>query len=612
MVTRSQLQTRPLTGFTGVIRNSVAALLVSMDNRRERNALAVLGTHSPVAMAHSGWLARRRVGSAIRVLSKNRPQAIQNWYEGGFPFLDGTRSYVPSLIQDARYDQNQVTRRELLRRMRYWSQNSGLCKSTLDVSRQYVIGTHAPVVTSLSADSKWADLAEQVFGEMIEKAGLDGESLLQMLTVAHDCKKIDGDVLFVETSRRQPFTIRRGTKYETEIQKSVPCYQMVEGHRIETPPSLWNQEGLTIVDGVQFQIIEHKLEDGRTRKAMVRQGYWVRDAANSVAMNDESFAFIPVSGGTLVFTPTRVNQVRGLSDYYAGETTLAMIEDLLKLELRAQEVQSNLTVFITNGAGQIVDQKTQATLGALNIKISKDGEGKAVVTTADIEKAKEVYKKVWGGETFVGRTGDTLGFLAPTRPAEATLNLWEYLINIWCASARTVRVLVFPKTTKGQGTEVRAELDKANTGFIGEFNLNWKPFMQRAWEYLIGWAKDNDERLKNQPADWKHIEVSPPRSVLVDHGYDSASMLAELAAGVTNLHFIAQRLGTTGKKLIAAAVKDVFMLKQECARISGQPTDNIQVSAEEVRQSLSDVIKNLAAMKTAEVAKQTSDQLQNA
>lgn len=612
MVTRSQLQQRPPATVLGKLAFHVSRFTNALETRRELKALAVLATTSPVNIGHARRSERRAVARSIRVLGKNRPAAVQNWYESGLPFLNGSRSHLPSLIQDARYDQNMVTRRELLRKMRYWSQNSGLCKSTLDVSRQYVIGTHTPVITSLAGDSKWADAAEQVFCEMIEKAGLDGESLLQMLTVAHDCKKIDGDVLFVETSRRQPFTIRRGTPHETEILKSVPCFQMVEGHRIETPPSLWNQEGISIVDGVQFQIVEHKLEDGRARKAMVRQGYWVRDAANSVAMNDESYSFIPVAGAVLVFTPNRINQVRGLSDYYAGETMLAMIEDLLKLELRAQEVQSNLTVFITNGAGQIVDQKTQAYMGGLGLKLAKDAEGKPIVTTKDIEQAKEVYKQINGGETFVGRTGDTLGFLAPTRPAEATLNLWEYLINIWCASARTVRVLVFPKTTKGQGTEVRAEIDKVNTAFIGEFNLNWKPVMQRAWEYFIGWAKDNDERLKNPPADWKHIEVSPPRSVLVDHGYDSAAMLAELAAGVTNLHFIAQRLGTTGKKLIAAAVKDIFMLKQECARISKQPVDNIQVSAEEVRQSLSDVIKNLAAMKTAENAKATAEQFQEA
>ena len=344
---------------------------------------------------------------------------------------------------------------------------------------------------------------------------------------------------------------------------------------------------------------------------MVRIGYWVKDSSSAWASEDD-YALIPVDGCALIYSPNRVNQIRGLSDYYAGETTLAMIEDLLKLELKAQEVQSNLTVFITNGAGQIVDTKTQATLGALGIRVTKDDAGNPVVTSSDIEKAKEVYSKIWGGETFVGRTGDTLGFLAPNRPAEATLNLWEYLINIWCAAAKVPRILVFPKSSRGQGTEVRAELDKANSAFIGEFNLNWKPVIHRVWNYFVGWAIQNDARLINAPVDWQSIEVSPPRSVLVDAGYDSAAMIAELAAGITNLHFIAQRLGTTRKKLIEASVSDIYLLKKACAIASKEPFDNIKVTAEEVRQSLAEVVKNLAAMKTADAAKANSQQMANA
>lgn len=609
MITRSQLQQRPPTGFTGALRNSWTALRAKMDDRSERKALGLLATTHPRAATQGSWMTRRAIRSAVSVLAKNRPLAVLNWYESGFPFLDGTRAWNPSIIQDARYDQNMVTRRETLRRMRYWSQNSGIFKSTLSVGRQYVIGTHTPVVTSISKNSTWAETAEKVFEEMIRTAGMDGESLHQMLTVAYDAKKTDGDILFVETSVRAMIPIRQGTKYATEIEKSVPRYQMVEGHRIETPPNRWNEEGITVIDGVQFKISEQKLEDGRPRKIMQRVGYWIKDAPSQSAFED-AYVCIPVEGCVLIYSPTRVNQIRGLSDYHAGETTLAMLEDLLKLELRAQEVQSNLSVFITNGAGQIVDQKTQATIGAMGIKVSKDAEGKAIVTSKDIEQAKEVYKTVFGGETFVGRTGDTLGFLAPTRPAEATLNLWEYLINLWIAATGSARILVFAKSSKGQGTEVRAELDKFNTACIGEFNLNWKPLMHRAWNYFIGWAIRNDARLVNPPEDWQAIEVSPPRSVLVDAGYDSASMLAELAAGVTNLHFVAQRLGTTAKRLIAMAVNDIYQLKKACNVISGKADAPIEVKPEEVRQSLADVVKNLAAMKTAEAAKVNAEQLQ--
>lgn len=611
MVTRSQLQRPPEK--PNAIRDLGRKALGAWNSRRVRHAESVLAVANPHTISNRPRSERRAVQSALKILGKHNPSSVQNWYQGGFPMLDGSQSWLPSIIQDARYDQNMITRRELLRRMRFWSQNSGICKSTLDVSRQYVVGTHAPVVTSLASDAAWAERAEKVFEEMIKTAGIDGQSLFTMLNVAHDCKKTDGDVLFVETSVRAPFQIRQGTKYATKMMMSVPRLQMVEGHRIETPPRRWNEEGSTIIDGIQFRQDKQTRPDGSVRNTMVRVGCWVKDGA-TFSPEQDAYSLIPVDDSYLVFSPTRVDQVRGISDYYAGETTLALLEDLLKMEMRAQEVQSNIAMFITNGAGQIVDSKMQSTLGALGLKVSKDGDGKAVVTQKDLENVKQVYKQIWGGEVAVGRTGDTLGMMAPTRPAEATLNLWEYLINVWCAAAKSARILVFPKSAKGQGTEVRAELDKANTGFIGEFNLNWKPLMHRVWNYFIGWAIQNDARLANAPEDWQHIEVSPPRSVLVDHGYDSASMLAELAAGVTNLHFIAQRLGTTGKRLIAMAVQDIYLIKKACLVISGEWTDGqkIHVAPEEVRQSLSEVIKNLAAMKTAQAQTTAAESTANA
>jgi hypothetical protein len=458
----------------------------------------------------------------------------------------------------------------------------------------------------MSADQSWAERAEAVFEEMNCASGVDGESFFSQLQVACDVEATDGDVLFVETSVRVPFKIRSGTKYETEILKSVPRYQMVEGHRIETPPSKWDREGQDIIDGVQFKAVTQKNADGSDRTVMVRTGYWVKDSSsqftNGTFSRDDAYVFIPVENCLLIFTPHRVNQIRGLSRYYAGEITLAHLEDLLKLELTAQEVQSNLTIFITNGAGQVVNEKMQGTINGLGLKLSKDADGKPIVTSKDIEEAKKVYQQINGGQQFVGRTGDTLGFLAPNRPSEATQNLWEYLINVWCVAAKVPRILVFPKASKGQGTEVRAELDKAAMAFNADFNTNWKPLIHAAWKFKIGWAIQNDDRLKNAPADWERIEVSPPRSVMVDMGYESASMLAELAAGVTNLHFIAQKLGTTGKRLIKMAVNDIYQLKKECLIISGAYTagTKIEVKPEEVRQSLADVIKNLAAMKTAD------------
>ena len=59
---------------------------------------------------------------------------------------------------------------------------------------------------------------------------------------------------------------------------------------------------------------------------------------------------------------------------------------------------------------------------------------------------------------------------------------------------------------------------------------------------------------------------------------------------ITNTHFIAQNLGTTEDRLIAASVKSVWKLKKACNVQSGTPNAPIEIRPEEVRQSLADTL----------------------
>ena len=591
----------------------VAAFRDQRAARHQNRALALLGVTSPHAVRNAATppRERKRIERAIAVVNSKFPHYVRNWYESGNPYSDGSRSNVGNYPTDARYDQNPVVRRTMEIRCRYWEQNSPIMKATLDVTAQYVIGTHMPVVTSLASstaeDSCWREHAEKVFAEMCESAGLNGESMFALLDVACRRKKVDGNILAVETSRPGKVIIRRGTKHETPLDVLRPAYQFVESQRLGTPGDGWADHEANIVDGVQYREIETRLPNGQVRKQMVKAGYWVNDAV-SLQYGSMQNVFVPVENSYYATSAHRVNEPRGVSDYYAGEPTLALLEDLLKMEMRAQEVQSDLAIFITNGAGQVISPKMQETLGAMNIKVSAGGDGKPVVTSKEVEKVKAVYEKIWGGRVGVGRTGDTMQFQAPTRPAEATLNLWNYLIDSWCAAANVPRLLVFAKFARGQGTEVRAEIEKANAAFIKEFNLVWKPFIQRAWRYFMGWAIKNDERVKNAPADWETIEVSPPRSVVVDLGYVSANNLAEMAAGVYPLHNWAQDHGTTKQKIIQHAVSDVFDLKLACKKMAEQPEyQGITVDASEVRNNLAAVAQALAQKETAEAAKATAE-----
>lgn len=575
----------------------------------ETRAVAHLCATNPTTIRSAPRRERREFERAVNTLAKRHPHLVQNYYESGNPWSDGSRSQIYDYAKDARYDQNQVTRRTLEYRCRYWEQNSGIMKRALAVKSMYIIGTHQPVVTSTSENPDWAAMAEKVFHEMCESAGLQGESLFALMDVAHRRKCVDGNCLTVETSKPGKVTIRRGTRHETQLDVLRPCFQNVESQRIGNSLGMWFQDLQNVVDGVQYAEVQTALPSGRSRKQLVRAGYWINDTTTALPDN-EGFVFIPDANSFYWTTAHRVNEPRGISDFYAIEPTLALLEDLQKLEMRAQEIQSDLTVFITNGAGQQLDPRMQSTIGAMGIKISQDAAGKPVVTAKDLEKAKEIYQKIYGGRQVAGRTGDTLQFLAPNRPAEATLNLWNYLIDLFCAGSDLPRVLIFPKTQKGQGTEVRAEIEAANAAWKKEFHLLTKPFMHRAWQYFIGWAVKNDERLRNAPSDWESIEVSPPRSVVVDLGYDSANKLAEMAAGVYPLHAWAQDHGTTKNKIIQQSVQDIFDIKLACAKRAEQPEYSkygITVNAAEVRQDLGDVTKNLAAQTTAEAAKQTAE-----
>lgn len=557
------------------------------DARREHLACATLIATHPRSK-NSTERERRRLSKSIGTLNRlGKSWMVKNWYESGNPYSDGSRSTVGTYSTDARYDQNPVARRVMEIRCRYWEQNSPLMKSTLDVGSQYVIGTHMPVATSLADDANWARMAEKVFEEMNQDAGLNGESMFSLLDVGFRRKKVDGGVLFVETSKPGKVTIRRGTKYETQLDVLVPCYQIIESHRIGSTYDAWTSNNQSnIVDGVQYEEIQTKTSDGVTRKQMVKTGYWVNDAF-TIQTGQQQYRFVPLANCFYATSAHRANEPRGVSDFYAGEPTLALLEDLLKLEMRAQEVQSDISLFITNGAGQLMDKKMEPILGAFGVAVSKDEAGQPVVTAKQIDEVKAIYEKIWGGKTMVGRTGDTLTPVAPNRPAEATLNLWNFLIDSWCAAANVPRILVFAKWSKGQGTEVRAEIERANAAFIKEFNIVWKPLIHRAWKYRIGWAIKNDERLKNAPANWDQIEVSPPRSVVVDLGYVSANNLAEMAAGVYPLHNWAQDHGTTKQKIIQHAVSDIFDIKRECLEQAKRSENaGITVNAGEVRQDL--------------------------
>lgn len=467
---------------------------------------------------------------------------VKNWYEAGWPLLDGNRAYVPSLVQDARWDQNYITRREMLRRMRYWSQNSALLEAILSVGERYTVGPAGLHVSFYSVDDSplaspddekfdpWYESAEIVVKEWFQDCGWNNETMETLLKVGYRCERVDGDVFYIKTSKLGNLQVG---KHSLKLRK--PCLQMVEGHRIETPFDKWTEEGKTVIDGVAFN--EVKL-DGREMAEKI--GFWTRSGFG--AWESESHWFlIPKDSIIQVFTPHRVNQFRGLSSFYSCENELGKLEELLKMELTAQNDQSQWSVLVKNAAGSLnpMDPKLKAVYESKQI-----GNQQQDTLTQQQKMAAlvDLYRKTYGATTKAFKLGEDAEMKAPVRPAEATLQLWEFLVNSVCAGGHAPRCLVFQKisasSAKSQGTEVRAELDAADDFYKGDFQ-KWKHMLRDSVIYFMEWAVKNDPRVADPPENWRScIHIQQPQACNVDVGRNTQADLMMLAAGAYDFDMI--------------------------------------------------------------------------
>lgn len=492
---------------------------------------------------------------------------VRNWYEAGWPMTGEDRAYVPGLVQDARWDGNYVTRREMLRRMRYWSQNSPLLESILSVGERYTVGPaglhvsfHPCGDASYTADDQdpWYEAAEHVVKEWFADCGRNGEAMETLLKVGYRCQNVDGDVFMVKTSKRAPLQVGKQT-----VTVSRPCIQLVEGHRIETPFNKWQDEGQNIIDGVQFQTVK-----SNGRDMMEPVGYWIRNGFGAFE-TESSWFLIPRDAVIHVFQPHRVNQYRGLSAFYSCENELAKLEELLKLEFQAQIEQSKRAVKIENAAGQIPKVENQI---AARLGVNRPAGSSTAESNAWLQTARQYYEKVYNAFTYAVRLGEKVEFHSPTRPSESTLQLWEYLVNSVCAGGHAPRCLVFEKISGSsagyQGTAVRAELDAADEFYRGDFQ-KWKRAVREAVVFFMEWAVRNDPRVADPPADWRHcIHIQQPEGCNVDIGWNAQANVMELAAGVTNWDILYGRRGMNARTELRKLARFQRLIEKEGVKIS--------------------------------------------
>jgi hypothetical protein len=484
-------------------------------------------------IAANGSMFELRSQMARQVMEvKNANQGYpnrENYFEGGFPFTDGTRSYVPQIVQDARLDAPFLTRRELLRKARYFRENNPMVTRILAVDEAYTVGAKGLHLSPMSSDEEWNKRAKIVFHELCQNAGLDRDKdLVTYSHICHGCERTDGEIFALKT--RRPF-------FESEIKASKgrvvgqrPCLQFIEGHRVETPFTQWNDNPDDILDGAQMEkiIIPSSDKSVPNRPSKRVKGFYVRDSFGMFEF-DSSYTMIPVEALIQIGEAQRIGQVRYISSFYSTINMINSLDDLQLLEMKAAIDGAEKSSIVTNAAGQ-------ATAEELTKMRNKEGIG-LKSQQQDPEKRFEeranFIKKVLGGRTLYLRVGEKLDQHMNNRPTVTSREYWMFLMTVICGGLGPSISMVFPQfSDNDQGTAIRQESD-IDTQLAIKRGRKWRQFYEQVWDYFMGWAIYNDVRVADPPADWRRVKVFAPRAPNFDVGRNAQASLANVGGLLT-------------------------------------------------------------------------------
>lgn len=483
------------------------------------------------------WRSMRNWTAGLFVAVAHTLAPIEGRYEAGQHY-SSRRTWLPGWVRDARFDADQATRIEIMRKSRYFERNNAILNRLADLFEQYTVGPNGLRYVPASSDPEWNKRAAAWWEDWCTKCDLT--SLQPFGTIQSLCARswaIDGEIFLLKTSGRP----RAG-------ERSYPRIQLIESHRVETPPT--PADGARIIDGIEV--------DERGRPV----AYWVKETAfgEHGFMGDETFRRVPAEQIIHIFEASRPGQYRGLPMTYAVLNDLHDLDDLQLFSLDGAKEASLKTAVIKTKTGELsMDELRRA---RFNIGGTQGTSG------GSKQERSAYYKEHFRAAPVVLERDDEYQEFTVTRPSESERALWDHLTSKVCAGFGISKLLVFPWSV--QGTVVRADLDVAATFFRSRSAVLASKFTE-VWLYVMQWAVLNERQLADPPADWKRVAVRAPRSVNVDVGRNSTALISEYEAGWRTLEEICGELGMDWRDVLrqravelaeAAALEKEFSLPE--------------------------------------------------
>ena len=465
------------------------------------------------------WVAKSpkiasEAGNIISLLTAKYAR-IQNRYEAGRFWQGGRRSRIDSYVNDARFDADQATRQELVRKARYFEQNSALVQRIADIWEQYTVGANGLVLLPDSSDDVWnknaADWLE-TWAQYPDLVSLQSWPTLQGLISR--TWFIDGEVFILKT---------RG--------KTAPYYprvQLIESHRVGTPAARLGDKN--IIDGVQI--------DGNGRP----EAYWVQTGF-------DAGEYRPIDAKDMihVFEPARVGMLRGIPHLYAVMNKLHDLDDREILQMGLAKKSSETSHIVKTLTGELVDEKAAF-------------ERRETSESGAANPLYDYYKEVFGSNVKVMKVGDEYEQTGNDRPSASEQWYWRYLSEQVCTgSAGIPLVMVYPESL--QGTSLRGTLDMAAIHFRSRSKVI-ESASRDAITYVLRSAAAVERKLADKPGDWFKLACRPPKTPNVDVGRNSAAALNEIKAGARTLQSWYAELGEDWKVQLRQRAKEAAFIKE--------------------------------------------------
>ncbi len=390
----------------------------------------------------------------------NRSSA-RGWLPGAFP-------------RDAKDEMTSYTRRELVRKSRYLTKNSGFVREVIGDMAMYSVGSGMRAQAQ-TLDPDWNKQAEEIFTRFSYRADITNRfSFAECQTLA--CRAIDqdGEVFIVKVRDRF----------------GIPRIQLIESHRVADDGTA------DTVDGIKFDAY------GAPEFYMIRQGA------------TDTFRRIPANAVMHIFEPELISAVRSVPTMQHSINHLQDETELLALEKRAVKDNAAIARLLTTEDGQIPD----------------DSDFQVDVPAEDGTEATDPEKlqKILGGIVAGLKPGEKMETFVGNRPS-ATFT--GFLAHLQRDSSGGMLPYEFTQDpTKVGGASVRLITAKASR----RFELRQQAIIQRmlvpTWAYIIGDAVDRGELAPVKG--WNKVRFVTPRKITVDAGRENKENRADVEAGL--------------------------------------------------------------------------------